>query len=73
MNLHFAIDLAHAETRTVSAMTNSSGAMKRTRLGDLDVSALGFGCMTLTHVYGGIADDEARQTLNAAVNAGISP
>ena len=46
--------------------------MTTTHLGDLTVSPIGFGCMALTHVYGGTTDDEARATLNSAVDAGIT-
>ena len=43
-----------------------------THLGDLTVSPIGFGCMALSHVYGGTTDDAARATLGAAVDAGIT-
>ena len=43
-----------------------------THLGDLNVSSIGFGCMALSHVYGGTTDDAARATLSAAVDAGIT-
>jgi aryl-alcohol dehydrogenase-like predicted oxidoreductase len=33
------------------------------RLNDLEVSPIGFGCMALSHVYGGTTDDDARTTL----------
>jgi aryl-alcohol dehydrogenase-like predicted oxidoreductase len=39
----------------------------------LEVSPIGFGCMALTHIYGGgVADDAARATLDAAIDAGIT-
>ncbi|HEY8294529.1 MAG TPA: aldo/keto reductase, partial [Micrococcaceae bacterium] len=44
-----------------------------TTLGDgLTVSALGFGGMALTPVYGEVDDDQALQTLNHAVDAGVT-
>lgn len=44
-----------------------------THLADLDVSPLGFGCMALSHVYGGgLDDDAARATLNGAIDAGVT-
>ena len=46
--------------------------MTTTNLGDLTVSPIGFGCMALSHVYGGTTDDAARATLGAAVDAGIT-
>lgn len=44
-----------------------------TRLGDLDVSPIGFGCMALSHIYGGgLTDAQARETLETAIDAGIT-
>ena len=43
-----------------------------TNLGDLTVSPIGFGCMALSHVYGGTTDEAARETLSTAVDAGIT-
>lgn len=43
-----------------------------TCLNDLEVSPIGFGCMALSHVYGGTADDDARATLGKVVDAGIT-
>ncbi|NDK91303.1 aldo/keto reductase [Gordonia desulfuricans] len=46
--------------------------MRTIELGDgLTTSALGFGGMSLTHVYGGTDDDTALAVLHAAVDAGI--
>ena len=42
------------------------------RLGDFEVSPIGFGCMALSHVYGGTTDDDARATLGKVVDAGIT-
>lgn len=42
------------------------------RLNDLEVSPIGFGCMALSHVYGGTTDDDARATLGKVVDAGIT-
>lgn len=38
----------------------------------LDVSAVGFGGMALSHVYGGIGHDEALATLHHAVDEGVT-
>ncbi|WP_018177761.1 aldo/keto reductase [Jongsikchunia kroppenstedtii] len=47
--------------------------MHTTLLGDgLQTSALGFGGMAVTHVYGGTDDAAALSVLNAAVDAGIT-
>ncbi|WP_298444416.1 aldo/keto reductase [Gordonia sp. (in: high G+C Gram-positive bacteria)] len=47
--------------------------MHTTELGDgLVTSALGFGAMAVTHVYGGTDGDTALAVLNAAVDAGIT-
>ncbi|MGC2976271.1 aldo/keto reductase [Brevibacterium sp. FAM 25378] len=46
--------------------------MTTTHLGELSVSPIGFGCMALSHVYGGTTDESARATLGAAVDAGIT-
>lgn len=44
-----------------------------TTLRDLKVSPIGFGCMALSHVYGGgLSDDEARRTLEKSIDAGIT-
>lgn len=47
--------------------------MTTTRLAPgLDVSPLGFGCMAITHVYGGTDDAAALATLNHAIDAGVT-
>lgn len=47
--------------------------MQTVTLGDgLQVSAVGFGGMALSRVYGGIAPEEALATLHAAVDAGLT-
>lgn len=38
----------------------------------LQTSPIGFGCMALTHIYGGTSDDAARATLAEALDAGIT-
>ena len=43
-----------------------------TALADLTVSPIGFGCMALSHVYGGTSDAAARTTLDRAIDAGIT-
>lgn len=41
-------------------------------LGDLQVSALGLGCMGMSHAYGTPDLDESRATLEAALDAGVT-
>lgn len=41
-------------------------------LGDLRVSALGLGCMGMSHAYGTPDLDESRATLDAALDAGVT-
>lgn len=41
-------------------------------LGDLQVSALGLGCMGMSHAYGTADPGEARATLEAALEAGVT-
>lgn len=43
-----------------------------TTLGTLTTSPIGFGCMALSHIYGGTTDDQARRTLNESIDAGIT-
>lgn len=43
-----------------------------TTLGTLTTSPIGFGCMALSHIYGGTTDDEARRTLDESIDAGIT-
>lgn len=43
-----------------------------TRLGDLEVSAIGFGAMAVSNIYGDISDEQARATVNACIDAGIT-
>lgn len=47
-------------------------SMTSRKLGDLEVSALGFGCMSLSSTYGASDDDESRLTLQAALDSGIT-
>lgn len=42
------------------------------RLGDLEVSAIGFGCMSLSGTYGAADDDESRRTLLGALDLGVT-
>ncbi|WP_231498921.1 aldo/keto reductase, partial [Gordonia alkanivorans] len=47
--------------------------MATVELGDgLTVSALGFGGMSLTDVYGAVSDDDAFRTLAHAVDSGVT-
>lgn len=47
--------------------------MTTTKLAGLATSPIGFGCMALSHVYGGgLSDDDARRTLNEAIDAGVT-
>ncbi|HEX2552295.1 MAG TPA: aldo/keto reductase [Microvirga sp.] len=45
--------------------------MKRRRLGDLEVSAIGLGCMSMTPIYGEPSEPEAIATVHRAVELGI--
>jgi len=42
------------------------------RLGDLEVSAIGFGCMSLSGTYGAADDEESRRTLRGAIDLGVT-
>ena len=43
------------------------------QLGGLTVSPIGYGCMALTGIYGGgLTDDDAREQLHKAIDAGIT-
>lgn len=42
------------------------------RLGDLEVTAIGFGCMSLSGTYGAADDDESRRTLLGALDLGVT-
>jgi aryl-alcohol dehydrogenase-like predicted oxidoreductase len=47
--------------------------MKKVKLGDLEVSAVGLGCMGFTHAYGTAMDEnEAIQALRTAVSDGYT-
>ena len=46
--------------------------MKRRHLGDLEVSAIGLGCMSMTPIYGEPSESEAIATLRRAVELGIN-
>ncbi|WP_046862986.1 aldo/keto reductase [Microvirga massiliensis] len=46
--------------------------MKRRYLGDLEVSAIGLGCMSMTPIYGEPSEPEAIATLRRAVELGIN-
>jgi aryl-alcohol dehydrogenase-like predicted oxidoreductase len=45
--------------------------MKRRRLGDLEVSAIGLGCMSMTPIYGEPSEPEAIATVHRAVELGV--
>src|ERR671921_2033526 len=45
--------------------------MKRRRLGELEVSAIGLGCMSMTPIYGEPSEPEAIATVHRAVELGI--
>lgn len=52
---------------------NTSPTVRLARGAELDVSAIGFGCMALSHVYGGgLSAAEARNVLSHAIDAGIT-
>lgn len=47
--------------------------MQQRKLGQqLSVSALGFGCMGMTHAYGGQDEQDAIRTLHRAVDLGVT-
>ncbi len=47
--------------------------MKQRKLGPFDVSALGFGCMSLSHAYGApVGEDEGVRILQAALDTGVT-
>ena len=45
--------------------------MKRRRLGSLEVSAIGLGCMSMTPIYGAPSEPEAVATLHRALELGV--
>ena len=45
--------------------------MKRRRLGELEVSAIGLGCMSMTPIYGEPSEPEAIATIHRAVALGV--
>jgi aryl-alcohol dehydrogenase-like predicted oxidoreductase len=45
--------------------------MKRRRLGDLEVSAIGLGCMSMTPIYGEPSEPEAIATIHRAIELGV--
>ena len=47
-------------------------AMKTRRLGNLSVSAVGLGCMGMSHAYGGQDEADAIRTLHHAVDLGVT-
>jgi hypothetical protein len=46
--------------------------MKTRRLGQLDVSAIGLGCMSMTPIYGEPSEPEAIATVHRAVELGVT-
>ncbi|MDQ4136515.1 MAG: aldo/keto reductase [Pseudomonadota bacterium] len=45
--------------------------MQRRRLGDLEVSAIGLGCMSMTPIYGEPSEPEAIATIHRAIELGV--
>lgn len=45
--------------------------MKRRRLGDLEVSAIGLGCMSMSPIYGEPSEPEAIATIHRAIELGV--
>ena len=45
--------------------------MKRRRLGSLEVSAIGLGCMSMTPIYGDPSEPEAIATIHRALEIGV--
>src|SRR5690242_19411859 len=56
-----------------AALRKSRGemAMKRRKLGSLEVSCIGLGCMSMTPIYGQPDPDEAIATIHRAVELGV--
>src|SRR5919112_3839013 len=46
--------------------------MKRRRLGELEVSAIGLGCMSMTPTYGEPSEPEAVATIHRAIELGVT-
>ncbi|MDA4631774.1 aldo/keto reductase, partial [Escherichia coli] len=46
--------------------------MEKRKLGELDVSAVGLGCMGMTFAYGGQDEADAIRTLHRAVDIGVT-
>ncbi|MEQ8495509.1 MAG: aldo/keto reductase, partial [Gammaproteobacteria bacterium] len=46
--------------------------MRTTRLGALEVSVLGLGCMSMSQGYGAADRAESERTLHAALDAGVT-
>jgi aryl-alcohol dehydrogenase-like predicted oxidoreductase len=46
--------------------------MNRRRLGELDVSAIGLGCMGMSEVYGAVDDAESIRVINRALDLGVN-
>jgi len=46
--------------------------METRRLGELNVSAVGLGCMGMSHAYGGQPEAESIATLRRAVDLGVT-
>ena len=44
--------------------------MNRTRLGELEVSAMGLGCMGMSQAYGEADPEESKKTLHRAIDIG---
>ena len=54
-----------------SAKIERETAMKRRKLGSLEVSCIGLGCMSMTPIYGQPDPDEAIATVHRAVDLGV--
>src|SRR5690242_9379589 len=58
---------------SLGATMTSANAVPAVKLGDeLTVSAIGFGAMALTPVYGEVDDTQSLATLNRAVDLGVT-
>src|SRR5215469_14877800 len=54
-----------------AAIAHREARMKRRRLGDLETSAIGLGCMSMTPIYGEPSEPQAIATIHRAAELGV--